>query len=145
MTNPSIRRVLLPLRGQYAPQLQMNAGVIGPLRREPAQRGLGFAQATGLHVQVGQPDGGFRGVWIEVQNFLVFRFGLGEFLLPFVQQTGRKMGLGILRRELGGFAVRLERVFRLGIFRQMRKSEAALDLIMRLAEARAKQILATSL
>src|SRR6266478_1608781 len=35
--------VLLPLRGQYAPQLEMNASVIGALGGELAQQGLSVA------------------------------------------------------------------------------------------------------
>ena len=67
-------------------------------------------------------------VRIECQHLFVFRFGVGEFLLPFVQQTGREMRFGILRCEFGGFAVSRERLFRLGVFQQMRERQPGAGL-----------------
>ena len=54
--------VFLSLRSKDAPQLEMNVGVIGALGGQSAQQGFCFAQAAGLHVQVGEADRGFRGL-----------------------------------------------------------------------------------
>ncbi len=120
--------VFLPLRREYAPQLEMNAGVIGPFSGQPAQQWLGIAQPARLHINVGEADRGVRRVGVKRQRLFVLRLSVGKFFSLLMQQPSRKMRLGIFRHKLGSFAVRLERVFRLGIFQQMSQREPGAGL-----------------
>src|ERR1019366_3041721 len=110
----------------------MNPGIIGALGGQLTQQGFSVAEAVGLHVDVGEADGGFRGgriigvrvmvvriillrivvvgiggARIERQHLFVFGFGIREFLSPLMQQSRGKMGFGVLRRKLGSLAVSL--------------------------------------
>jgi len=83
----------------------MNAGVLGPLGGQPAQQRFGVSEASGLHINVGQPNRRFRAlracrVRINRQRLLIFDLGVGEFLPPLVQQACGNMRLEILWAQL---------------------------------------------
>ena len=101
----------------------MEAGVIGAIGGEAAEKRLGISEATGLHINVGEADGGIGGVRIERDDFLIFDFGGGEIFLAFVEQAGGKMRLGIDGSEFGGLGVGVESLFGIATFEEVAERE----------------------
>ena len=106
----------------------MNPGILRSLASQLAQQRFSVAQPVGLHIDVSKADRRFGRVRIERQHLFVFRLGVRKFLLPLMQQPRREMRFGILRCELGSFAVSLKRFVRLFTLEQMRQGEPGAGL-----------------
>ena len=117
------RIIRLPGSSQYSAQLQVYAGIIGPLSGEIAQSALSFRKVFRAHVDVGESGHRLYRLRIKSSNLLVLFFRAGQIVLTFQQQPRRDVRLGIFRLHRRRLPVSFQSFLRFACFEHMRQRQ----------------------